>query len=308
VSDDTAIGWTDKTFNPWWGCARVSPACAFCYADTWARRTGETDLWRRHGRRRIASEAYWRKPLQWNREAEIRGRPFLVFCASMADVFEDHPALPEPRRRLWALIEDTPWLTWQLLTKRPENVLWMVPGDWLGERYRADAEWPANVWVGTSVETQQWAEARIPHLLRIPAAVRFLSCEPLLGPVDLTGVQIRDRRFVDALTCDYHDGAETIIAGPPQGTGPVGWVIAGGESGGPWKRALVMDGRIPGYRGELEPKPGALRWVRDLRDQVLAARVPFYFKQWGGATWRSGGRELDGRTWDQIPEPVAVSP
>lgn len=175
MSDVTEIAWTDHTFNPWWGCARVSPACRFCYADSLAKRYGH-EIWRRNGDRRILSEQNWRKPLKWNRDAEAAGVPAKVFCASMADVFEDHPQLVEPRERLWGVIEATPWLRWQLLTKRPENVASMAP--W-GEN------WPAHVWLGTSVENQRWANARVPVIRKVPAKVRFLSAEPLLGYVDI---------------------------------------------------------------------------------------------------------------------------
>jgi protein gp37 len=171
------IEWTDYTFNPWWGCARVSPACRSCYADTLATRYGHDQLWRRKGPRRLMSDTHWKQPLKWNRDAERDGTPKRVFCASMADVFEDHPDVAESRQRLWDLINATPWLHWQLLTKRPENVAAMAP--W-------GNDWPDHVWLGTSVENQRWAETRIPHLLAIPAKTRFLSCEPLLGPVDLS--------------------------------------------------------------------------------------------------------------------------
>ena len=179
----TQIQWTDYSFNPWWGCARVSPACRFCYADDLARRYGH-EVWRRKGPRRMLSEQNWQRPVKWNREAERAGVPAKVFCASMADVFEDHPQVVEPRKRLFRVIEETPWLRWQLLTKRIENVMGMVP-------WRND--WPPNVWLGTSVENQDYAtplgepsgRERIPVLLEIPAAVHFLSCEPLLGPVQL---------------------------------------------------------------------------------------------------------------------------
>ncbi len=180
MAENTAIAWTDHTFNPWIGCARVSPGCAMCYAETLDKRYGGT-AWGAHGTRRVTGADTWRKPLKWNRDALRTGTSPRVFCASMGDVFEDHPALTEPRARLWTLIEQTPALTWQLLTKRPENIATMAPwGD----------TWPTHVWAGTSVEDQRRADERTPHLAKVPAAVRFLSCEPLLAPVDLdlTGV------------------------------------------------------------------------------------------------------------------------
>lgn len=180
MTANSAISWTDHTFSPWWGCARISPGCQKCYADTLASRWGN-ELWRRHGERREVSDATWRNPLRWNRDAETAERPALVFCASMADVFEGRADLDLMRERLWRLIDRTPWLRWQLLTKRPENVADMVPWGDL---------WPANVWIGTSVEDQRRADERIDVLRSLPAAVRFLSVEPLLGPVrlDLDGI------------------------------------------------------------------------------------------------------------------------
>lgn len=296
MSDKTSIEWTDHSFNPWWGCSRVSPACRFCYADRDASRYGMT-LWRRHGERRMLSDANWAKPLKWNRAAERAGKPALVFCASMADVFEDHPQLAEPRERLWPLIEETPWLRWQILTKRPENVARMAP--W-------GNSWPDHVWLGTSVENQRFAEERIPALLNIPARTRFLSCEPLLGPVDLSpwlwhGIY-------------YPDGT-----GDMEPTGVIDWVICGGESG-PKARPMHPD------------------WARALRDECQSASVPYLFKQWGEwspapsnygadvparaqqatrllfahegdadgqimlrAGKKRAGRVLDGREWDEFP-------
>lgn len=303
MSDTTAIEWTDHTFNPWWGCSRVSPACRFCYADDQAKRYGH-QVWRRHGPRRMLSDANWARPLKWNRDAERAGVPAKVFCASMADVFEDHPDVTEPRERLWGVIEATPWLCWQLLTKRPENITRMAPwGD----------SWPANVWMGTSVENQRYADERLPLLLAVPAKVRFLSCEPLLGPVDLKLTE-----EVDGCTCGVgpsgyygmHERGCGLEMGPHWG---ISWVIAGGESGG------------------LKARPMRPEWARSLRNQCQVAGVPFLFKQWGSNRWvehsaydhaaqcwvadgiepqhvskKLAGRELDGRTWDEFPPAAEV--
>jgi len=153
----------------------------------------------------MMSDAYWRTPAKWNRAAKEAGVPAKVFCASMADVFEQHPVpevnaeLDAARARLWSLIEQTPWLIWQLLTKRPENVAALAPwGQAWGQA------WPDNVWLGTSVENQRWANERLPILAEIPAAVRFLSCEPLLGPTYLALTAWGER---------------------------INWCIVGGESG-----------------------------------------------------------------------------
>lgn len=249
MAERTAIQWTDATFNPWWGCERVSPACAHCYADTLARRYGHS-LWGDDSPRRFLSEQHWYQPIKWNRLAAESGRPTKVFCASMADVFEEREELRPWRERLWMLIDQTPMLHWQLLTKRPENVAAMVP--WGGE-------WPTNVWIGTSIENSRHS-FRVDILRELPAAVRFISAEPLLGSLFLNGTP--KRRPLDLTGID--------------------WVIAGGESG-------------PRYR------PVNLDWVRELRDACLLAKVPFFYKQRGGRTSKSGGRELDGRTWGDFP-------
>lgn len=208
MGEATAIGWTDHTFNPWWGCERVSPGCQHCYAETFAKRTGNL-VWGKYADRRRFGDKHWAEPLKWNRQAEGEGRRHLVFCASMADVFEDRDDHLEDRERLFDTITVTPHLTWQLLTKRPENVLRLVEG-WIIDPARPD-DWPANVWIGTTVEDQQRADERIPHLMQIPAKVLFLSCEPLLGPVDVSQWRVG-----------------------------IDWVIVGGESG-PGHRPLDLD-------------------------------------------------------------------
>lgn len=247
MADRTNIGWTRYTFNPWWGCSRVSPGCRFCYADTVASRWGHDTLWHLAGPRRMMSEAYWRNPIKWNRDAEQAGKQELVFCASMADVFEIHPVpeinaqLDAERARLWPLIEQTPWLIWQLLTKRPENVAALAP--WTDT-------WPANVWLGTSVEDNQRAAERIPVLGRSNADTLFLSCEPLLE--DLTDLRTW-------LTGEHPDAARRLD-----------WVIVGGESG-------------------TKARPMQLDWARSLRDQCEAADVTLFVKQLGTVTARSLG-------------------
>jgi protein gp37 len=178
---NSKIEWTDHTFNPWWGCQRVSPGCEHCYAETLARRYN-FKVWgpAKTTSRRMMSNNYWKQPLKWNKAAKAAGVRPRVFCASMADVFEDHPELHEPRIRLFDLMDECQHLDWLLLTKRPENVR-----DMLLAAARPPG-FPRRVWIGTSVEDQRRADERIPHLLNIPARVRFLSCEPLLGPVDLS--------------------------------------------------------------------------------------------------------------------------
>ncbi len=182
MSDLTLIAWTDHTFNAAMGCAKVSDGCKHCYAETLTKNRMGLSLWGANGKRQITSEANWKKPLLWNREARAAGRRALVFCGSLFDVFEAHPTIDGMRPRLWELIRATPWLDWQLLTKRPERIAAHLPADW-GDGW-------ANVWLGTSIEDMRVA-ARADHLREIPATVRFVSYEPALGPLDaldLTGL------------------------------------------------------------------------------------------------------------------------
>jgi protein gp37 len=175
MSANTGIAWTDHTFNPWWGCQRVSPGCEHCYAETFDHRLGGKH-WGPQAERRFFGDAHWNEPRKWNKAAREAGVRKRVFCASMADVFEARDDLNGERLRLWQLIEETPWLDWQLLTKRPENVAKILTARWL-ENPRP------NVWIGTTVEDQKRADERVPELLKVPAAVRFLSVEPLLERV-----------------------------------------------------------------------------------------------------------------------------
>lgn len=319
---NTGIEWCDATFNPWWGCTKVSDGCKFCYADTLSKRYGH-DIWGPKAERRFFGEKHWAEPLKWNRDAERDGRRKRVFCASMADVFEKHmlpevnDAIERARARLFTLIHTTRHLDWLLLTKRPENILSMIPVPWRDEP-------PHNVWYGTSVESQEYAEQRIPELLKVPAVVRFLSAEPLLGPIDLSpwlGVCEACEEAVSASDPRWRigpNGWEHKCQHPQAGyfpliepVYPIGWVIAGGESG-PGARPMHPD------------------WARQLRDQCQAASVAYFFKQWG--EWlpydhcaegdmhfsvprvkldedrvahrvgkKAAGRLLDGRTWDQFP-------
>ena len=193
---ETEIAWTDATFNPWWGCQRVSPECEHCYAEAWANRFG-TELWGPLAPRRAFGAKHWAEPLKWDRNAAKAGVRLRVFCASMADVFEARSDLDAERTKLWDLILATPHLDWQLLTKRPQNIARMLPHEWLVDPR-------PNVWLGTTGGDQKRADERVVALSRVPAAVRFLSCEPLLEAVDLSWA--------------LHEGG-------------VSWVIVGGESG-----------------------------------------------------------------------------
>lgn len=245
---NSKIEWTDHTFNPWWGCQRVSPGCQNCYAETLAHRYGH-EVWgpAKTTPRRAMSENYWKQPHRWNKAAGASGVRARVFCASMADVFEDHPLVAEWRIRLFELIGSTIHLDWLLLTKRPENILGMLPANWGGNTL-------INMWIGTSCEDQQRADERIPHLLRVPARVRFLSCEPLLGPITF-----RPRA---ESTADMLRLMETGEASKPTMLRGIHWLIVGGESG----------------HGARPMHPD---WARSLRDQAQAAGVAFFFKQHG---------------------------
>jgi protein gp37 len=276
MAKDTSIEWTDHTFNPWWGCTKVSPGCDHCYAEQWAKRVGES-VWGHHEPRRFFTDAHWRQPRSWNAEAAASGIRRRVFCASMADVFEDRRDLDATRARLWQLIADTPHLDWQLLTKRPQAIRRLAP--W-GDR------WPANVWLGTTVEDQTRAQLRVPTLLEIPARVRFLSCEPLLGPVDLS----------------------SFVSAPNQ----IHWIIAGGESGpgarpmGPsWARQLrdfCRSQRIAFHFkqwGHWAPeRPESV----NAKTTIIDGGIVLY-----AVGKKHAGRSLDGRTWNQLPEAGALN-
>ena len=172
MAQDSKIEWTDATFNPWWGCTKVSDGCKFCYAHTIANRFGH-EIWGPGATRRTFGENHWREPVRWNRKAGEAGERLRVFCASMADVF-DPEAPAEERERLWELIRQTPHLDWQILTKRPHLVAENLPFDW-------EDGYP-NVWLGTSVEDERVLK-RIAQLVEVPAVVHFLSLEPLIGPL-----------------------------------------------------------------------------------------------------------------------------
>ncbi len=175
MGEQSKIEWTDHTFNPWWGCEKVSPACDRCYAEATANRWG-AKLWGKDAPRKTMQDSYWRKPIIWNRHAEEEGVRKLVFCASMADVFEDREDVEASRARLWRLIAETQSLDWLLLTKRPENIkrlsIWPDPA-------------PYNVWIGATAENQRRYRERVRHLAGVSARKSFLSLEPLLEPIDL---------------------------------------------------------------------------------------------------------------------------
>lgn len=254
MSENSNIEWTNHTFNPWEGCQKVGPGCDHCYAETRnARFAGGTAInWGPGAPRRRTSTANWRKPLAWNAAADAflaaHGRRQRVFCASLADVF-DNAVNPQWRFDLMRLIEQTPNLDWLVLTKRIGNAAAMLDEAVLainhGRWNWRDNAFP-NVWLGATIVNQEEADRDIPKLLAVPAARRFLSMEPLLGPVDLT----RSCR-----PWGKQGASAAMLSG-------IHWVIVGGESG-PGARPMHPD------------------WARDLLDQCTAAGVPYLFKQWG---------------------------
>lgn len=264
MGESTKIEWAHHTFNPWRGCTKVSPGCQHCYAETLSKRNPAVlGVWGDKGTRVVAAESYWRLPVRWNREAEKAGERRRVFCASLADVCEDRPELVAPRRRLMMLILDTPHLDWLLLSKRPENFARLFDWSVLG-CFDAD-EWPPNVWLGTTTENQEMAEKRIPELLRIPAAVRFLSLEPMLGPVELElqhGCRGCNHPGNLIPTWNEH-GRCSVCDGTRHEPSGIHWVIVGGESGPPTAR------------------PMAREWVRSVVGDCEDAGVPVFVKQFG---------------------------
>lgn len=314
MSENSKIEWCDHTFNPFIGCTKVSPGCDNCYAEHLMDKRMHKVVWGTKDRLRT-SAANWRKPLQWNKAHDefkaLHGRRQRVFCASLADVF-DNAVDPAWRDDLWELIWQTPNLDWLLLTKRIGNVISMLPDKWGNG---VVPYWP-NVWIGATIVNQEEAERDIPKLLLVPARVRFLSMEPLLGAVTLQPHWLEG---------EWEQGVFPTID----------WVIVGGESGA-GARPMHPD------------------WPRSLRDQCAAVETPFLFKQWGefvvpedgsqvcrvcGCTWnnacpggccwiepdlcsacegmtpadgdrpvrylrvgkRAAGRQLDGRTHDEFP-------
>lgn len=254
MSENSKIEWTDHTFNPWWGCQKVGPGCDHCYAEALDKRTGGKH-WGPGAERRRTSIKNWNDPIRWNAKADAffagHGRRQRVFCASLADVF-DNEVDPVWRNDLFALIARTTNLDWLILTKRIGNAILMLD-DVLLQKPRLKtgpcraASWPwPNVWLGATICNQAEADRDIPKLLAVPAHKRFLSMEPLLGAVDLD-------RWLEPAGLD----ADLGLSNPG-----IDWVIVGGESG-PNARPMHPD------------------WALSLRDQCKAAGVPFLFKQWG---------------------------
>jgi protein gp37 len=286
VAENTAISWASDTFNPWIGCTRISPACDGCYAANLMGMEGRMKRveWGEPGcgagTRARTAPANWRQPLKWNREAAAEvtawekkraGFPQVlavdpgprpqrfVFCASLADVF-DNEVDPTWRADLFLLIHSTPHLTWLLLTKRPGNIMKLGP---------MPGAWPRNAAIGTTVEDQVRADQNIPRLLAAKAALNpafaFVSMEPLLGPVDLRRIstlQFRGAEILNALTGELEGlfGDASATRAPA-----LDWIITGGETD----------------QGAHKARPADPDWFRSIRDQALAAKVPYHHKQNG---------------------------
>lgn len=338
MGKDTKIGWTDHTWNPWMGCTKVAEGCRSCYAAADMDDRRGRVKWGKNGTRVLTGDTYWKQPIAWNKAAELAGERRRVFCASLADVFEDwqgpiernrwirprlEPAYLE-RRQVWIapsepdryvewqdnlppedqanidaglfrpatmadvraslfrLIDRTPWLDWLLLTKRPENIrkFWTdrvgtdgcelerpsVPGafgpsgKYVSQFNGQTQDYRANCWLGTSVSEQETVDRNVPLLLQCHdlSPVRFLSMEPLLGPVDF-----RQRCFADGCSgeCGWPSRFDLLGDNESRSGAFIDWVILGAESG-------------PGRR------PCDLNWAHDLNAQLKAARVPVFNKQY----------------------------
>jgi len=259
MGEVTGIAWTDHTFNPWIGCTRVSEGCRNCYAEQLVT-TRMGRKWGPGTERRRTSAANWKEPIRWAKKARAVGRRDKVFCASLADIF-DFEAPIETRRDLWKLIGDTcDALDLQLLTKRPMRITPVMCEDGLNLGFFE----LTHCWLGTTTENHQTAEERIPEILQVDAAVRFLSCEPLIGPINLDNLKYRPG--MDGWLSAFNENAWPEL-------GKIDWVICGGESGA---QARIM-------------KP---EWARNLRDQCASAGVAFFMKQMGSVFGPSKGHDL----------------
>lgn len=234
MAQNSSIEWTEATWNPVTGCTKISPGCKFCYAERMAKRLRAMGQERyRDGFKLTLQEDLAELPLKWKTSK-------MIFVNSMSDLF--HKDVPlKYIQRCFNTMERAAWHTFQVLTKRADRLAEVAN----------QLPWPSNVWMGVSVETAKFLD-RVDYLRTVNAAVRFLSIEPLLGPI------------------------------PNLSLKGINWVIVGGESG-------------PGAR------PMKKEWVIELRDQCLAAEVPFFFKQWGGVQKSRTGRELEGVTWNEMP-------
>jgi protein gp37 len=314
--ENSNIGWTHNTLNFWIGCEKVSPGCKHCYAEAdQATRRGRV-VWGKHGTRSVTSYSNWRQLLRWDREAAITGKKILVFAQSLADTFEDFsgPVINAKKQRLYwpdfgsydvdgfpvfdnavtiketdqpltleimraemfKIIDRTPNLIYQMLTKRPENMQKMAPDNWVDG-------WPSNVWAGTSTENQEEYTRRVKHLLKVPAHKHFISAEPLLSNIELADSYTKWLPKIEDA-----DGHTPICISSYWGVG-LDWVIVGGESGS---------------KGRAMQKA----WAMNIQRQCKKYDVPFFFKQWGehdeagvAVGKKNSGELLDGVEIKQFP-------
>lgn len=235
MSTKSAIEWTESTWNPLTGCTKISPGCTNCYAERMSKRLkamGQSNY--SNGFNLTLHEQALNLPLQWK-------NPQMIFVNSMSDLFHENVPI-DFILKVFETMERASWHTFQVLTKRSNRLL----------EIDKIIKWPQNVWMGVSVENEG-VMFRIEHLRNTHAFIKFLSIEPLLGPL------------------------------PNLNLNQMNWVIVGGESG-------------PGAR------PMDIEWVRDIRNQCTKNNVPFFFKQWGGVNKKRAGRDLDGRTWNELPK------
>jgi protein gp37 len=258
VADKTPIAWTDSTFNAWQGCQAVSAGCDNCYAEAMMHRFGGD-----FSERRRTSAENWKKPLRWNRAAEKAGVRRKVFSPSMGDPFDNQ--VPDALRAdYFGVIRDTPWLDWQIVTKRPQNALSMLPSDW-------DDGWD-NVWIGATAENQEELARRIVYLLTTPAKIHFLSVEPMLSRMSLRCIYLPTYGLTaNALTgyfdfnqpCGLMEAAQRLAKLPGKlDRHKIDWVICGGESGHGARTA-----------------PEWQEWAEGLLEECRAERTPFFMKQ-----------------------------
>lgn len=274
MGENSKIAWTHHTFNGWIGCEKVSAECDHCYAESGSKRLAaqhHLTLWGEQSSRYITSDGYWQKPLQWNRAAQKSGERARVFCASFADVFEDREDLVKPRARLLHLIEDTPYLDYLLLSKRPENMLRLSAPVWRDN-------WPSNVWAGTTVGVRPSLHRAL-QIQSVPARVKFLSLEPMIEDIgldppvcpDCDGLEQAigdDGATAFCPECETEMGFSAIL--DPL-NGGISWVIVGGESGP-------------------HARPFHLEWGQKILGQCREAGVAFFFKQAGSHAVLDGKR------------------
>jgi protein gp37 len=239
MADKSHIEWTEATWNPVTGCTKVSAGCKNCYAERLAQRLQAMgNLRYRNGFNLTLHDDVVDLPKSWR-------IPRMIFVNSMSDLFHEQVPL-DFIQRVFATIHACPQHTFQILTKRSARL----------RKLARDLEWPQNVWIGVSVEDSR-VLSRVDDLKRVPAAIRFLSCEPLIG--SLAGIDLTD----------------------------IHWVIVGGESG--WRA-----------------RPMKIEWVREIFRACRKQDVPFFFKQWGGVRKHITGRQLNGKTYDEMPHRIAA--